>query len=429
MVFHILMMPIVAFKQWIINYTINYIFSIICQHTRNDQIKSCKHYYNKGKGNSRASFTYLFSLTVLVASFIFPVQGFVKMQAYGQQNDQAEADATTTGDSFVLYYGIVDSSSLVKILEVHPSFVILNVTAGQSSDAIAELHKKGIKAVGSLGINYGKVDLKQAIADVDNFIAKYEVDGIFIDQVNPSADQYLDEIHDQIKRYGEDKMAICNPGMVFIKENLMRDCDILSFEHEWRMAGSIEWFNNFPASRYMGFNSNAGAKVGGAVGDPTKNLADAHNMGIQYQYTTYDFTMLPSWLDLYKNGESINQQQSITGALTSKNPIQSNTTAFTDIQFSTEEPIAFDAHITVKKYSSNETLYTGITPATVRIPVNTTIEVTWLNPPGSTYANSFVSGAIKTFDLTLGKPIWGGIERFYVPFSSNNLTMTDFKDI
>jgi spherulation-specific family 4 protein len=390
----------------------------------NDQIMSKKYYYGKGKRNIRSSFTRLFPIIALMVPLL-SLQGFIVIQAYGQQSDAAGAnDSQTTSDSFVLYYGIVDSSSLVKLIQTHPSFAILNTTDGQSNDAIAELHKNGIKVMGALGIDYNKVSQEKAISDIDNYIGKYKVDGVFIDQVNPSADSYLSRLHDEIKSYGKDKTVICNPGMTYIKENLMKYCDILSFEHEWRNASSLDWFNNYAASRYMGFNSIAGAVVGGAVGDPQKNLADAHSMGIQYQYTAENFFTLPGWLYLYGNGETSGPQNT-----------EANTTTTTNVtmKFSTADSAA-SAFVTVKEYATNRTLYAGITPATVTIPVNETIEAIWLNPTVSdnnmTYADSSVTGGIKTFDLPLGSPIWGGMERFHVLLdNSDNSAASNFKDV
>ncbi len=386
----------------------------------NDQNISKKYHYNKGKRKIRPSFTRLFPIIALIAPLL-SMQGFVIMQAYAQQNDSAGANASqTSSDSFILYYGIIDSSSLVKLIQTHPSFIIMNATNGQANDAIAELHKNGIKVMGAIGINYDKLPLERAIANVDDFIGKYHVDGIFIDEVNPSTDSYLSRLHDEIKSYGEDKIVICNPGMTDIKENLMKDCNIMSFEHEWRNAGSLDWFNNYPASRYMGFNSIAGAVVGGAVGDPQKNLADAHNMGIQYQYTAETFFTLPKWLYLYGNGETSNAQNTGVGS-------PANVT----MQFSTADSTV-PAFVTVKDYATNQTLYAGITPAMVKIPVNKTIEAIWLNPATNnvTYADSSVTGAIKTFDQALGTPVWGGLERFHVPLSNyDNSATSDFKDV
>lgn len=387
----------------------------------NDRIISKKYYYPKGKRNIRSSFTRLFPIVALMVPLL-SLQGSIIIQAYGQQSNASGAnDSQTMSDSFVLYYGIADSSSLVKLIQTHPSFVIMNTTDGQSNDAIAELHKNGIKVMGALGIDYNKVSLEKLIRDIDDYIGKYNVDGVFIDQVNPSADSYLSRLHDEIKKYGEDKTVICNPGMTYIKEDLMKYCDILSFEHEWRNAGSLDWFNNYPASRYMGFNSIAGAVVGGAVGDPQKNLADAHNMGIQYQYTADNFFTLPGWLYLYGNGETSIPQN-----------IEENTTNVT-MKFSTTDSAA-SAFVTVKEYATNKTLYAGITPAAVTIPVNETIEAIWLNPVVSdnnmTYSDSSVTGAIKTFDLPLGSPVWGGMERFHIPFDNyDNSTTSNFKDV
>ena len=345
-------------------------------------------------------------LTLLVPT------AFVGLPGTTQAITNAFAQQTTSSSnssSFILYYGLTDSSSLSRILAAHPSFVILNVTGTYANDAIAELHKNGIRAIGSVGVNYENMTIQSAISQTQKEL-QAGADGIFVDQTQSHSDGYLTQLHSAIKSYGSDKTVICNPGMIHVNENLTSTCDIISFEHEWPAATSLSWLSKYGPERFMGFNSDAGAKVGQPIGDAQKNLQVAHGMGIQYQYTTHDFVSLPPWLNLYKSGNS---------------SAENVPPATAQVKFVSPH----NSTIVAKVYPTNTTLYNGSTPATVRVPLNTTIEITWFNEKNHNYTSSSISGgnlANQTFDLALGNPQWGGMQRFHV--TSDQLTYTDTAD-
>lgn len=321
------------------------------------------------------------------------------LNAYGQvQSDNS---------SFVLYYGVMDSSSLVSILKTHPTFVVMNMSDDTTIDPLPILHENGIKAIGAFGINYEKVSLDTALGKADEFLKK-GADGIFIDESPPQGSAYLASLYKEIKSHGNDKIVICNPGMIYIKESLMSSCDILSLEHEWRSADSIPWFHKYPSSRYMGFNSDFGSRVGGATGDAQKNLMDAHTIGVQYQYTSHDFISIPPWIRIYNDGNGV--------GLANNNQRQMRTV---DVQFNAVSQNITGSEVVVKIYATNTTLYAGEKPAIVKVPVDTVIEATWTAPPGQSYAGASIPGAIETFSVSYGDPAWRGVQRFHIPANSN----------
>jgi hypothetical protein len=301
----------------------------------------------------------------------------------------------------------MDSSSLVSILKTHPTFVVMNTSGDTTTDPLPILHENGIKVIGALGINYEKVNLDVALNKADEFLKK-GVDGIFVDESPPHSSDYLASLYNNIKSYGNDKIVICNPGMIYIEESLMSNCDILSFEHEWRSADSIPWFHKYPASRYMGFNSDFGSRVGGATGDAQKNLMDAHAIGVQYQYTSHDFITIPPWIGIYNDG--------IGGGLANYNQNQMRTV---QVQFNPISQNITGSEIVVKIYATNTTLYAGENATMINIPIGTPIEVTWTAPPGQSYAGASIPGAIETFSVSYGEPAWRGVQRFHIPTDSN----------
>jgi spherulation-specific family 4 protein len=203
------------------------------------------------------------------------------------------AHADSGMPSAILYYGPMDSSATSRIASAHPSLAIINTDSdGITADGIRQLHDAGTKIIGYMTIGYEGVSLSDAISHAKS-ILENGADGIFVDNTNPSGDSYMSQLYSAAKDNGG--IVISNPGMTAIDKSIMSTCDIVSFEHQWRSAGQISWLHEYSPDRYLGLNSNDGS----GVGDPAQNLADAHSMGIAYQYSTPEFTILPSWIDIY----------------------------------------------------------------------------------------------------------------------------------
>ncbi len=236
--------------------------------------------------------------------------------------------------SAILYYGPMDSSAVGRIASVHPSIAIINSdTSGISSSGVSQLHSAGTKIIGYMSIGYNGVPLSDAISHAKSILGS-GADGVFVDNSNPSGDSYLSQLYSAVK--GSGGIVICNPGMVYLDESVMSTCDIVSFEHQWRSAGQISWLHNYPATRYLGLNSNGGS----GVGDPSQNLADAHSMGISYQYSTTEFTTLPDWIGIYSsNGASATAESTLKDPTPpSDTTMQTATTSHATITVTTVDP-------------------------------------------------------------------------------------------
>lgn len=205
------------------------------------------------------------------------------------------ASAEPQMPSAILYYGPMDSSATGRIASVHPSIAILNTdTDGITADGIRQLHDAGTKIIGYMTIGYEGVSLSDAISHAKSILSN-GADGIFVDNTNPSGDSYMSQLYSAAKDSGG--MVISNPGTASLDESIMSTCDIVSFEHQWTSAEGISWLHNYGPSRYLGLSSNDGY----GVGDPSQNLADAHRIGIAYQYSTPQFTILPDWIGIYSS--------------------------------------------------------------------------------------------------------------------------------
>src|SRR5256885_396775 len=79
--------------------------------------------------------------------------------------------------------------------------------------------------------------------------------------------------------------------------------DIVSFEHQWRLASQIGWFTEYPATRFMGISSNdisdvMGYKVDGE--SSARDTIEAWQAGIGYHFSTNTYTTLAPWFEDYQ---------------------------------------------------------------------------------------------------------------------------------
>ncbi|MEW6605635.1 MAG: spherulation-specific family 4 protein, partial [Thermoproteota archaeon] len=134
-----------------------------------------------------------------------------------------------------------------------------------------------------------------------------DADGVFLDEVamlhsDRQVDHYK-EIYDYVKSSGSDRIVIANPGSILVNEKVMTVSDIVSFEHQWRLASQIDWFSAYPATRFMGISSNdienvMGYKVDGEAA--LRDTIDAWQGGIGYHYSTNTYTALAPWFEDYQ---------------------------------------------------------------------------------------------------------------------------------
>lgn len=96
---------------------------------------------------------------------------------------------------------------------------------------ITNAHAAGLKIVGYVKTDYTNITLAAAKADIDNYYAWYNVDGIFLDECGWEAAKipYYADLYAYIK--SKNGKVVINPGIPGIDEGYMAVCDIvMNFE-------------------------------------------------------------------------------------------------------------------------------------------------------------------------------------------------------
>lgn len=107
-----------------------------------------------------------------------------------------------------------------------PVVAIMNPDNGPGSEtepdyqqAIAAVHGAAGYVVGYVESDHGSRDLSTVEAEVDAYYARYAVDGIFIDEMDRSADasvvSYYQQLAAYIRAHHSDALIIANPGTSF----------------------------------------------------------------------------------------------------------------------------------------------------------------------------------------------------------------------
>jgi hypothetical protein len=97
--------------------------------------------------------------------------------------------------------------------------------------------------------------------------------------------------------------VIANPGSILVNEKVMSVSDIVSFEHQWRLASHIDWFSKYPATRFMGTSINDITNVMGYKVDKesaARDSTEAWQAGIGYHFSTNTYTTLAPWFEEYQ---------------------------------------------------------------------------------------------------------------------------------
>lgn len=228
----------------------------------------------------------------------------------------APEQGATTYRKFVIYYGWYSDSrgemgqEIERIIAARPEFVIspYHTSTGQVNlkpEVVDRFHDAGIKVIAYVATGNGDRDLdsvfKEMKAGLDG-----GADGVFLDEVATLHYDwqvgYYREIYDYAKSFGSERIVIANPGTILINEKVMSVSDILSFEHQWRLASHLDWFSGYPATRFMGISSNDIANVMGYRVDEesaARDTIEAWQGGIGYHLSTNSYTTLAPWFEEY----------------------------------------------------------------------------------------------------------------------------------
>ena len=229
----------------------------------------------------------------------------------------APEQGATTYRKFVIFYGWYSDSrgetgqEIERIIVARPEFVIspYHTSTGQVNlkpEVVDRFHAAGIKVVVYIATGNGGRDLGGVMEEMKTGLDN-GADGVFLDEVATLHSDwqvdYYREIYDYAKSFGSERLVIANPGTILVNEKVMSVSDILSFEHQWRLASHLDWFSDYPATRFMGISSNditnvMGYTVGEEVG--ARDTIEAWQGGIGYHFSTNKYTALEPWFEDYQ---------------------------------------------------------------------------------------------------------------------------------
>jgi len=229
----------------------------------------------------------------------------------------APAQGTTTHRKFVIYYGWYSDDKgklgheIERIVAAKPEFVIspFHTSIGQvnlRSEVIEKFHENGVKVLVYVATGQGRRELEGVLGEIKTGLDS-GADGVMLDEVamlhrNWQVDYYK-EIYDYTKSFGSERLVIANPGTIMVNEKVMSVSDIVSFEHQWRLASQLDWFLKYPASRYLGISSNDIRDVMGYKVDEESSARDtieAWQGRIGYHFSTDTYITLAPWLEKYQ---------------------------------------------------------------------------------------------------------------------------------
>jgi hypothetical protein len=229
----------------------------------------------------------------------------------------APEQGTTTYRKFVIYYGWYSDGrgvlgpDIERIIAVRPEFVISPylTSTGQvnlTPEVMDRFHGAGAKVLVYVATGNGDKELEDVLKEIKTGLDN-GADGVMLDEVamlhSDWQVNHYKKIYDYTKSFGSEKVVIANPGSILVNEKVMLVSDIVSFEHQWRLASHIDWFSKYPATRFMGISSNDIANVMGYRVDEEASVRDtieAWQGGIGYHFSTNKYTALEPWFEGYQ---------------------------------------------------------------------------------------------------------------------------------
>jgi hypothetical protein len=211
------------------------------------------------------------------------------------------AAASATGRAMEIlvpayFYPVAGSpwDDLIQAAPQHPIVAIANPANGPGlsidpayTAVIDDLRAAGGKVIGYVHTTYTDRSLSEVQADVDDFLAFYNLDGVFIDEMtNDSTSPHLDyyaALYAYIKSQGPALLVVGNPGTQTEEAYLLRPCAdrLVTFEHHTGYPGYVPdtWVNNWPADRFVHLMYDVGSA---ATMQSFVNLAAQRNAGAVY---------------------------------------------------------------------------------------------------------------------------------------------------
>jgi hypothetical protein len=282
-----------------------------------------------------------------------------------------EQGAATAYRKFVVYYGWYSDSrgelgpDIERIIAAGPEFVIspYHTSIGQvnlTPKVMDRFHDAGIKVLVYVATGNGERKLEDVLKEIKTGLDN-GADGVMLDEVamlhSDWQVDYYKKIYDYTKSFGNERLVIANPGSILVNEKVMSVSDIVSFEHQWRLASHIDWFSKYSATKFMGISSNDIANVMGYNVDEkaaARDTIEAWQAGVGYHFSTNTYTTLAPWFEEYQKAL---EDYAVSGAKLHQLQVKTVDTEGSEIK---------GLWIEVKK--NNRVVMTGFSPAKFLLP-------------------------------------------------------------
>lgn len=195
--------------------------------------------------------------------------------------------------TFVVYYGEVKEEH-ERIANAKPFFVILG-NLNQTKKYIEFYKSRGIKVVNYIPSGYGNRDINEVKEEIAKSVS-IGVDGIFLDEVEPSKPEYYKPLYSYIRSLRQDVIIIFNPGIAEnLPEWIFESCDIVCVENQYDK--DLHSYGKEPKKFMAIVHENYGAE---SFEDAKNKVQTFLKNGGFWIYITEKYQylwQLPSWLE------------------------------------------------------------------------------------------------------------------------------------
>jgi hypothetical protein len=194
----------------------------------------------------------------------------------------------------VVYYGWHNATDDAKIRKLQPEVLIDNTPAGLWHGNCDPKGFPGTQIYSYITASYSKADLAKNLAFVDA-IALEGTYGVFMDELSPQADAYLQTIYARCQAKGVKLMV--NPGMSSINTNIYQYADfVMTDEHYTGRNPASSEAGNLAKTVVIGFNAGWTPTQAAGYSNTAWTKGFRYTWHEQVEYTTLPAS---SWLDSY----------------------------------------------------------------------------------------------------------------------------------
>jgi hypothetical protein len=198
---------------------------------------------------------------------------------------------------FVLYYGEPTGPDGERLRRAAPALLVVGQGLESRADVPAFFRGCGTRVVVYIATGYGK---KQVAEQVDAALgAGY--DGVFFDEAESGGGRTNAELAQMVRRRGEDRLVIMNPGHACVDVSIFAHADIVSVENQWdcQLPGGIA------PRRWMAVQGDPSRAAPESLDEAQARLLTFRKNGGYWYWSAHKTTersshgLLPPWLERF----------------------------------------------------------------------------------------------------------------------------------